>query len=648
MRGPSQNSEHLVVEQKGFRILMLGLLVAGFLGLMVRAMFSPARMQYEVEKIIGNTGSRAKITIKGAHLSLVSGIWPRVAVVVEGIHVESRESCFKGFLVDIESLEVPAALSSLWQRRFVVNELLIHQAQIRAPQYALSCQKSEEVVPEQSVDQGNPSEIGKLAGVSAPPIVQTVSFEKPQLKHVYIDQLLLSSKSQPELSINLEDLEVDVQSSTIQQFSVDGNLRLFHQVFGEAQGPSAKIKIDVEKDQVKSKVSGVWKVGSFDLGLVIDRQAKEGELNGDLRYVPMSHLMALLGSYKIINNVPDIKSSWLSLKLEAKLQNQAGQHHLKILDLKWDGDFGEIKADLVDLSVRENKIQWKPFEIKTDEISIDNLLASLGIYEPIPQVAKWGSLEAKIKVNENSVFKMEAKGSDLSTIFSSRGKRELQKVNSYTFKLTHSNENLTAQISDIKLEDGEIKGGVDLRKHQDDWNINVDLSSIDLSQRVRRLISHNGEMGRASLGFNGLVRDSKLTRLTGNLKLDSGKLDDMSVDHFSASFTLGNTGLVYLIGAQNVKFEETSPYYRLFNDVQADFEGMKEIQFKQISGRVQKTDTSLFAELGGRITGGNFTFTGGWENINQLAGDLVLKTPKTIKSYLLTGTREKPELSVKP
>ena len=73
----------LVVEQKGWRVVIVGLSLAFIFSLTFKAVFSPRRIQYEIERVLSGADPRISTLAEGAHLSLSDGLWPRLAIVIE-------------------------------------------------------------------------------------------------------------------------------------------------------------------------------------------------------------------------------------------------------------------------------------------------------------------------------------------------------------------------------------------------------------------------------------------------------------------------------------------------------------------------------------------------------------------------------------
>jgi hypothetical protein len=55
MRIKNGTDKYLIVEQKGLRVVLLGVFISLIFGLTIRAIFSPARIQFEIERIIADS-----------------------------------------------------------------------------------------------------------------------------------------------------------------------------------------------------------------------------------------------------------------------------------------------------------------------------------------------------------------------------------------------------------------------------------------------------------------------------------------------------------------------------------------------------------------------------------------------------------------
>jgi len=115
--------KYLVVEQKGWRVVTIGLSLALIFSLTFKAVFSPRRIQYEIERVLSAADPRISTSAEGAHLSLSDGVWPRLAIVIDKLKINTADPCIHQVKANIENLEMPIAFSSLLNRNLIFKRI---------------------------------------------------------------------------------------------------------------------------------------------------------------------------------------------------------------------------------------------------------------------------------------------------------------------------------------------------------------------------------------------------------------------------------------------------------------------------------------------------------------------------------------------
>ena len=103
----------LVAEQSGLGISLIGLMLALFMGLAVRALVAPEKVQAHLQKAISHIHPDLNISFNEAYVSFANGIFPDLAVIVRGGVISSDKKCWLAPLMEIHEIRLPLSWGHL-------------------------------------------------------------------------------------------------------------------------------------------------------------------------------------------------------------------------------------------------------------------------------------------------------------------------------------------------------------------------------------------------------------------------------------------------------------------------------------------------------------------------------------------------------
>ena len=111
---PATAISDFVSEQPGLGLSFLGLFLAFFMGLSVRAITAPDRIHGLVQKAAENihrdVHKDTQIKFKKAYVSLARGLFPDLSVIIEDIEIESQKTCWFSPVAEIHRILAPSGL----------------------------------------------------------------------------------------------------------------------------------------------------------------------------------------------------------------------------------------------------------------------------------------------------------------------------------------------------------------------------------------------------------------------------------------------------------------------------------------------------------------------------------------------------------
>lgn len=655
-RKRENSDKYLIAEQKGWRILFLGLLIATLFSLTFRAVFSPKRIQYEIERVLSTADSRIKTTVMGAHLSLSDGIWPRLAIVIDSLKLETNDPCLYGAKAQIENLEFPVALSSLMDRHLIFKRIEVGQLKLIMKSKRDECVGNVIISPaneSQSQQQKTipSSELStssqKTKALDAPPLIQTMSVESSLLKHIIFHHVQFQIEEWPLLTWNLKNVDVHLPTNGETKTHIEGLITLSSDpVRFPLQGINAHLEMDSEVDKAVVKITGAWREGRLDFsGYWLPKQ-KEFKWKGQFKQIPWGQVLILaqiLGQKE--ESIPITSQSWLSGTVEWEhLANKP--EHIEMEDVRIEGEVGDFLLGKLMIDQRIEPKGWhvSPYKLLAKEVNIDLLTKILGWKNRVSAFDKFGFLNGEADFVNNELVNLEGQWKDLHIIFSNRGRRVDQVVKHIDISLKGASSKWEGMLKNIELKGGHWGGDISIKldQHQKLVEVETQFDQVKLNQDVESLMTLNGELspleGKLAMHF----LDGRVSHIKGTLKFDKVTLNDVMLEKpridfdGSASMVEGKV-LVQTITTPKNHLEywpiEISDDYEFITikNLAGDFSQMeRDFIIKDLQGTVQELKAK-------------FHFNGKTISETGLQGNLGFRSEKKNLNYILSGTRTNPE-----
>lgn len=412
----------LVVEQKGLRVVILGLFLAFIFSLTFKAVFSPRRIQYEIERVLSGADPRISTSAEGAHLSLSDGIWPRLAIVIEKLKLQTADPCLHQVKASIENLEMPIALASLLNRNLIFNRIEVGLLNIEMKAKRVDCSEQAssiiknsdetekeissdpaEVLPSSVSKDGvasaspftNPSlphpteaptgatknsvadsitttnhdgspvtttTVGDKRSLESPPLVQTMSLESKLLQNIVFNDVHLQLLEWPAFQWNLKDIDVHLPTHESEKILVDGMISL-SSLSSEPghlpfQGINAQVEAVVDHNFVDAKIHGAWREGRVDVEGRWDTKSHNFNWNGTFKQIPWGQIIALAQNFGMTKSLPISSQAWVSTQV-AWSHSQGQPEHIELGESQIEGEFGDFLLGKVLIEQTIEDRQWK-------------------------------------------------------------------------------------------------------------------------------------------------------------------------------------------------------------------------------------------------------------------------------------------------
>jgi hypothetical protein len=651
------DEKYLVVEQKGWRVVALGLALAALFSLTFRALFSPRRIQYEIERALSSADPRIKSSLDGAYLSLTDGLWPRLAIVINKLQVQTADPCLFETKAEIQNLVLPVAFSSLMDRTLVFKRVEVGSLQLSMRARREGCggevtaiptfpQTLENTpppeVPEEDASPITPSSPGSL---EQPPLVQTMSVESSFLKHIVFNEIHLQFIEKPQFQWHLKKVAVHLPGPGQTKTQIEGQVTLTSDPTRfPFQGLHANLELESDAELATAKIHGAWREGRVEVEGQWSPHSKDFHWKGSFKQIPWSQLMVLAQALGESGPMPASSQAWVSGQVEWN-HDMGVPEQVEVNDGHIEGEFGDFILGKVIAKKVEGSPAWdvETYKVLAKEVDLDILTKMMGWQEPPPAFDRLGIFDGEAQFINNQLVTMAGTWRELSVIFSNRGRREIQVVNNMSLELAGGSNRWSGALRQIELRDGQWSGDVALKLDQNSKTVDVEsqFTQLRLNPLVEELMTMKGQItpieGRVSVTFI----DGVVDQLQGFLKIDQATVDEVQLEKGKLDFE-GQKGVISgKVQMQSLAWPKTQSDYLppVFS------EKIDLIQMKNLSGVFTKTPTSFaLKDMQGQIVSlkSRFQLTAGWEEDSQLRGLLQIRGDRKSTSYLLSGARDNP------
>ncbi|MEY4616975.1 MAG: hypothetical protein RJB66_1935 [Pseudomonadota bacterium] len=645
------SEKYLVVEQKGWRWVLLGLSIAFLFSLTFKAIFSPRRIQYEIERALSGADPRISSSIEGASLSLADGFLPRLAIVIEKFSVQTNDPCLFGAKATIQNLVLPVAFSSLLDRTLVFKRIEVGLLALEMRARRESCGDQSQAIPSiPSVATPESSTATASDGVAAnslerPPLVQTMSVESSLLRNLIFKEVHLQFVEWPLFHWNLKGVEVQLPVKGEDHTHIEGLVTLTSdQQRFPFQGLHARLELDSDAEKATAKIRGAWREGRVDVEGQWYPHRKDFLWKGSFKQIPWSQLIVLAQVLGRTGPMPTSSQAWVSADVLWS-HDAIAPEKIEVSEGHIEGEFGDFILGKVIAQKETNATQWsvEPYKALAKEVDLDILTRMLGWSEPPPAFDRLGIFDGEGQFTNNQLISMSGQWRGLQVIFSNRGLREHQSIKTMTLDMAGGSNQWSGYIRKIELENGDWKGDVSMALNQNEKTVELesDFSNFKLSPEVEELMTIGGSLGSLEGRLSLKIVDGVTNDLNGFLKFEKSVIAGVVLDKLKLDFS-GNKGFVNgRVQAAGIDWpiSETQFLPKILP------EGSERALVKNISGQFNRSPESMaISGLQGLLveSKSRLSFDGGWRQDSAVYGMLQVRGERKSQIFDLKGTRQVP------
>lgn len=510
-----------VVDQSGFRIIAIGLVISAFLGLTLRSQISETRLQEHLSKAVSRLHNEFHVDFESAKINLSSWGLPLPALVVQNIRLSPKNVLCQNSQIFIEELKVPISIMTILGFSRTIPKVRMNEVELRLSdiEKCIDLTSSTQKNNFESNTADHQKQVAVLSSEKSAVVIADENHLKnifsnqtrAELKEIYIEKLKIISSQNTAQPIFLKQLslellythnklsEVQVKSklnalkdARSEVYFLNSNLVAFFktkenlevesiinisgklldgdiQFFAHSFTGSGKVSYELALERVSARALSPI-MSAFSLNSASDKDANPDlETNFD-RYINLEKAPVSI-SLSNSGNIFFSKENKVNTKFN-NVQIQIENGLLKI---------GEIDLDFVD-----SKILIKPFSLKIESLPLSKLKSITSFKSKLDSFESLGTLSGLFEYTNDSLYKMKGDLKNIQVVFSNRGRRDLQNVEHIGFEITRKAQELNLTASDFIINQEKIEGELTSRYDilNDDIQAQLKMSDVKLNDKI--------------------------------------------------------------------------------------------------------------------------------------------------------------------
>ncbi len=647
---PFERDKTLIAEQPGLAVLLGGLFLALALGGLFRSVFSPQRIKAALGTALAQARIDAQVKFSSATLSLSHRGLPRLSILIGNIVVDSKDPCLLGPNVTIDELELPISVSELIKGHFTVDHLRAGQVSVdltMAPSQCGDWNKTAGPLLDHPAPAAASPQIA--AAPAAPgPVQKSISFQVTDIKSLTVGQLQIKYLPQKNLEMKVANLLVELKKREPRVINVRGDLLFPKENFGIDYLSAAQLFVELTPDHTSSFVEGFLREGQYKWS--VKYANAEGEVESDLQFkhIPLSQMYKIAKHRKSFDREFNMQQMWMSLnlRLKDKVANLK-KARLNFSDLKLEGDLGDIESPQFYLEPLENP-KVSPVDIQIKDLSVVKFFSFFGWAHPSPTLADLGHLTGQIHLESLKEILLLGEWRGLQMIFSNKGQREIQGIDSLKGYVKIKDEDVTGELSQVRMQDGSFKGSLVFNGNlgTQTGQLKALVDELVFKNEVQSLMTNQGNIGPLSGAVDVRYVKGSLKDFQGQLKCEDLTVEGVGMTNMQLNLETRDELHLLNLKAQSLNIPREAPVFEFLSPLSSHSDSS--LLLKGFASQLNFKDftalewTGLQATLDRDKT--KVVSSGGWNEHGDLHGELILKTQKQPVKWNIKGHREKPEL----
>lgn len=641
-----KSDRHLVTEQAGMKVFLVGIVFSFVSGFFIKSAFSPNRVAQQIEHAASHIHKDLKVSFKEAQFSLSNGILPRFSIVVSNVELQFIDLCAVSSTIVIDELRLPLSPWGLLTGKPAIKKVDAEQVSVRI------AGKSPECINVKKVKEINSGK-GTANVVTLAPRDEGQKY-KDAVDEMSIGNLKIFLSEYPQYPLEFMDLGIKVSSFEPRVIQAKAKTHLLHDenVGGYLSYANVFAEYKEAADpQIQTHVFGNWREGHYSV--IANYNISDHFLNieSDVKHIPFSQVLTLLQKYKLASK--DLKSKQVWISGVAHIAGEVEKLKKNPLDVRnflVEGDFGEISSTQMDFMSLE-PLAYKPVKLELNKINIHNFLSFLNHNPSSKFLGDLGSFTGELDIFSENSIRLVGEHKGLEFIFSNKGQRELQIIDRMSGEASFSGNQWSFAIKKIEPREGRLNGSINFKSDRDfnDMTVATRIDDLVLAPQVQKLMTNGGAIGGVTFHADARMSRGRLSHIKGLVAIDNMNVEGISLEKTHGDFALLDDMMILKTRVQDVQISARSAGSTVMTQiVPADWWKDSKLDIQDLAGQFQWKDLAHFQwrSFQGKVgKSKRIQVDGGWDETGHLKGTATIRDGKISKKFALSGDRENPSFT---
>lgn len=644
-----------VIDQPGLRTFVIGLMLALGFGFGLKSQITSSRVEKSLQKSIRILEKDFNIDFELAEVRLSKWGLPLPHLIIYKVRISPKKQFCQNSQIFIDELELPIQYRTLFLPDEAIHLIRAKNIDVRL----VDLDKCFEPAKSLAVQPGQSSESSKAVDASKIFSQKT----RTQLKEISIEQLKIVSVKDIDQPLVFKQMRffLNYQDSKLSQIDLKSKFYSIKDRRTDIYFLIADFNASIKPDQTQNVEVAMQLKGRLldgDVQVFLNASSLSHKLNYEVktRKVSIKAYAPLLARYKSDLNLDmwPLSTSFYMLG-EAEKTAKESKAFFKFKNFEAAGENMSVRTSEIDVETNAGRHDIKPFTLTLNHFSLTPLKSILSDHFDFQSVESLGFLKGILKYDEAQTWSFDGFLEKAELIFSNRGTRELQVVDSVQVNLNHKSNLLNFKFDQMKFNQNDILGGLegDYSELSKSLQLKLDIEGQILNQNIWKQLTQVQQS--PSIKLNWTYKKASDER--HQLKLISPVIDFQgfhltdvhidflqSTDRESKSLALSLKSAKTDIHVAGLRPQMIKAFFNEQTDLQEPQYSALKTQVSLEGADWKSMSFDLEASLVQVETAKNLEHIkakGDWKSDNSLTGIIQVQNPKrTLKYNVVKNSRE--------
>ncbi len=528
-----------VVDQAGLRVVMTGLILSLFIGLIFKSQIRSSVVKARLQQAIVRLQKDINIDFESVEVRLSEWGIPRPVIEIRGVRISPLKANCQENQIYIDALSFPLSFNLLFSKEKVISTVRVSLLEVRTKntRQCFAKNNNEDAIANRvvmsAVSQSAPVVVNTEEKRNA--AVEKLRNFKSHLNEIKIDRLRVIAIDKMNTAVDFNAVQVlfKYENEKLNELSIQSQLSAFKEAEKSYYLFKSDLKFNIkleDKPSINAELKGLIVDRPFHLKLKNDLQKNSLQFLGELGGISLKAINYIVKAERPQAEVFDFLSGSSMtgyMTGEYFIDNRHYEINFKDIKILVGGGVAEIN-DIYVLGKMDEKAQIRPFDVQLSHIELTKILSHSTFDNIRPSIQNAGYISGLIQFTHANQFKVKSLIEKTSFVFSNKGERVPQVFDSFNLHASVDPQKITLNINDFILDTNKIHGFLKY-SHQTtsgDKSLSVDLEGRLLKPDTVKLFT--GRAGEPE------IRLLFTTDLKNQLK-GTASIDKISIQQFDVT-----------------------------------------------------------------------------------------------------------------